>query len=160
MNTNHLPSDVNASFAQLDSSSATRLLKLGISGPKRRVDPLIERLRSTAGKAWFAGMLKRPPFAGLREPVEQLVQGRASLDEIVAFKDAGKQAVTTAPGADAELTGVAAYYLAIAAAMAHHNSLISSVNRPELDAVLLDLAEVLPSPWSELASRAALVKSI
>lgn len=160
MNTNPLPSDVNASFAQLDSSQATRLLKLGISGPKRRVDPLIDRLRSSAGKSWFAGILKRPPFADLPDAVGQLVQGRASLDEIVAFKDAAKHAVTAAQAADAELAGIAAYYIAIAAAMTHHNSLISSVNRTELDAVLLDLAEVLPSPWSELASRAALAKGI
>lgn len=160
MNTNPLPSDVNASFAQLDSSQATRLLKLGISGPKRRVDPLIDRLRSSAGKSWFAGILKRPPFADLPDAVGQFVQGRASLDQIVAFKDAAKHAVTAAQGADAELAGIAAYYIAIAAAMAHHNSLISSVNRTELDAVLLDLAEVLPSPWSELASRAALAKGI
>lgn len=157
MNSNSLP-DVNASFAQLDSSQATRLLKLGISGPKRRVDPLIDRLRSSAGKAWFAGIFKKAPFATLADPVDRLAEGRATLDEIVAFKDAAKHAVTKATGSDTELAGVAAYYMAIAAALAHHGSLISSVNRPELDAVLLDLAEVLPSPWSELASRAALVK--
>lgn len=160
MNTNPLPSDVNASFAQLDSSQATRLLKLGLTGPKRRVDPLLDRLSSTAGKSWFAAVLKRPPFAGLGSPADALAKGDASLDQLVAFKDAAKKVVTTAGGPDAELTGVAAYYLAIAAALAHHNSLISSVNRLELDAVLLDMAEVLPSPWAELVSKAALVKSV
>lgn len=159
MNSHSPQPDLNASFAKLDSSQATRLLKLGLSGPKRRVDPLLERLRSSAGKSWFAGMLKRPPFAGLGAPLAMLVEGQASLEQLVAFKDAAKQVVTTAGGADAELAGVAAYYLAIAAAITHHNSLISSVNRTELDTVLLDMAEVMPSPWSELASKAALAKT-
>lgn len=159
MSTKPFQPDLNASFAQLDSSQATRLLKLGLAGPKRRVDPLLERLSSTAGKSWFAAVLKRPPFAGLPSPVDTLARGQGSLEQLVAFKDAAKQVVTTASGPDAELTGVAAYYLSIAAALAHHNSLISSVNRPELDAVLLDMAEVLPSPWAELVSKAALVKS-
>jgi hypothetical protein len=53
---------------------------------------------------------------------------------------------------------MAAYFLAVAAALANHGALICSRTREELDPVLLDLATVLPGQWSEMLCRATMRK--
>ena len=48
------PNDPNASrFDDLQGDRATRMLRLGVVGPRRGVDDLIDRLRTPDGWAWW-----------------------------------------------------------------------------------------------------------
>lgn len=155
-----------------EAALAARLLHLGIRGPVRPVDRLVERLRARDRQAWVEGVITEVERALQPGARDLLLTGRHAegtdsagdgppppLDAIRRIKDrCKKQAARAEPGKE-PLEPMLGYFFAVAAALAHHNTLISSVTRSEIDGVLLDLACELPDPWVELLCRATLVQA-
>lgn len=144
-----------------EAALAARLLHLGIRGPVRPVDRLVERLRARDRQPWAEGVvaeIERAIQPGARDLLLSGRHGGAEdpLDLLRRIKDrCKKQAARADPGKE-PLEPMLGYFLAVGAALAHHNALISSVSRSEIDGVLLDLACELPDPWVDLLCRATL----
>jgi hypothetical protein len=134
---------------------ASTLLQLGLDGPRRPVHGLLDRLSEAGGAAWLESALSRV-CEDLGTPRELLVEGRASLEQLTTIKDRSKRLLRHADDGEASLAGVAGYFLSIAAGLRHHGALIGSRGRSELDGILLDIASVAPSPYSEMLSDATL----
>lgn len=135
---------------------ASLFLRLGMSAPRRPVDDLIDRLKKGDGASWLPVALENGPMRGMGSPVEMLVQGKATAQQCGVIKDHSKVFVRKAVDTDARVAGIAGYFLAIAAGLKHHGLLITTRERAGLRDILLDLAEALPKPYSELVSQAAL----
>jgi hypothetical protein len=140
-----------------DGPRSYRLLKLGLTQPRRPIDELIERLSRDDGATWFLGLCQRQPLNLFGLANEALPGGRASVAQLTELKETGKRMLRES-GTDSRLIGMATYFLAVAAALANHGALICSRTREELDPVLLDLATVLPGQWSEMLGRATMRK--
>jgi hypothetical protein len=147
------PSPEGSRSPALPLETATRLLRLGLSEPRRPVDDLIDRLGAADGATWLEGALERV-LGDLGSAREQLVEGRATIAQLASVKEHSQTLLRAGPDADSRLAGIAGYFLALAAALRHHGHALSSRGRDELDAVLLDLATAAPSPFSELLSGA------
>ncbi len=141
---------------RLQGSTVTKLLQLGLAGPRRPVDALIDRLNASDGATWFSVALGRHPIKQIGDPVLTLVHGRADMTALERLKDASKRLLQDAISENDRLTGLAGYFLAVAAGVEHHARNISSRPPTELHGVLLDLAAVSPAPWSDLLAGAAM----
>jgi hypothetical protein len=142
---------------------AARLLQLGIRGPVRPVDRLIERLSHADKNAWVEDSLD-DLTRSIQQPVRDLLLGPggsgggpAALDALKSMKDRCKRLAAKGKPGEEPLAPMLGYFFALASALAHHRTLVSSVPRGEIDGVLLDLACVLPDPWADLLCRATLV---
>ena len=151
------PANEPPSTPPLPLDTATELLRLGLSGPRRPVDDLVDRLSEPDGAEWLIRALEDKALGGRGSAVEQLAEGRATIDQLAEVKDRSQRLLRTGPDQDTLLAGIAGYFFALAAALLHHGRALSSRSRDELDPVLLDLATVAPSPFSEMLSDATLV---
>lgn len=140
----------------LAETTVTRLLELGIAGPRRPLDALIDRLSAADGSSWFAGTLEGAPFGGADESHRGLIDGASPLDDLESLKNEGKRLLASGMAERERLAGLSAYFLAVSAALAHHRTNISSRPPHDLSDALLDLASVLPSPWSGMVARGAM----
>lgn len=140
----------------LTFEQTTSLLRLGLSDPPRPVDELIERLRAADGASWLATTLERGPLAGVGNATDVLVEGRCTPEQLRTVKDEAR-AMSKKSDARDRLAGIAAYFLAIAAGLRHHGTLLTSRDRAAVNEVLLDLAEAAPDPFSGLLMDATLV---
>jgi hypothetical protein len=140
---------------RLDDATVRRFLELGLAGPRRPVDDLVERLERHDGESWMQAVLEKGP-PGLHGPAtDLLVSGMATLEQLVSIKEKSKGLLRRDRETDVRLAGMLSYFLAIAAALVHHGAQISGRSREELTPVLLDLASATPSPWCELLAGAA-----
>ena len=137
--------------------TATQLLRLGLTGPRRPVDDLIDRLGEPDGANWLIEALDQGVLAGLGSAVGQLAEGEATVEQLAEIKERSQSQLRTGLDRDSRLAGIAGYFLTLAAGLRHHGHALSSRSRDDLDPVLLDLATVAPSPFSELLSDATLV---
>lgn len=144
----------HASADRLGEGTITRLFQLGLSGPRRPVDALIDRLGAPDAAAWLERTMDRAPRVGELEPAGAVLGG-ADADTLSRVKNTGKKLLADAGSEDQRLTGLALYFFAVASALAHHDTVICSRTRDELHAVLLDLAAACPEPWSDLCTKAA-----
>jgi len=140
---------------RIDSAEAAELLALGLTGPYRPVDLLIDRLRARDGAAWFERTLSEPPIGEIGDAKRALLEGEASLEDLNSLKERAKSAMVEAEDLDATRRAVAAYLLAATAALAHHGRSISSRRREELYEALIDLASAAPERWAAMLRRAA-----
>lgn len=143
-------------FAPVEGSpaAASELLRTALSGPRRPVDGLIERLGRDDGAEWFDRTLRRLT-ASPDEPAALFVRGDAGLDSLIAFKEKAKGAVADGPTIEATIEASALYFIAVAAALRHHRRLITTRDRDELAEALIDLAAALAPPWRDLAIEAS-----
>lgn len=135
----------------LDRTSLTRLLSLGVKSTGGPVDELIERLEDEDGTEWFARWLESqdpPP-----EPA-RLLAGDISLQEIEGLVSRGKAALGSARSREDRIEATILYFLALASGIVHHGRVLTRTSRSELDGVLVELASALPAPWAELLERA------
>ncbi len=139
---------------------ATRLLPIAIAGPRRPIDAVIERLRQPDANKWLQSILRaaaeRMETPESTDAHALLAEGEASLEQIRALKEQSKSELRTADPDDPPAPAVFLYFIAVAAALAHHSESISSMPREEIDPILVDLADAAPEPWSELCLRAAM----
>ena len=144
---------------ELTETGVTRLLTLGLAGPARPVDELIDRLLQNDGHRWLSSVLGSWPVAAHGSSRVQLFEGRAAVDELRSIKNESKDLLKRARDRDDRLAGLLGYFFSVAAALAHHGELITSRPRAEVDPILLELAEVTPVAWSQLLSRATQARS-
>ncbi len=120
---------------------------------------LIARLGRDDGERWFQSMLRAEPFTSCGADARELVEGRMGLPQLQALKDSGKSLFAKAGcAADARIVGVGAYCFAFAAALRFHGAKIGARPREEMDLILIELATVVPEPWSSMLSQAAFVE--
>jgi hypothetical protein len=119
---------------------------------------LKQRLEQADGAAWLEACFARPPFAPLDDAGARLRDGSFSLAELRALKERAKAGFAPGQPHDARLAAIAAYFLAIAAALSHHELRITSQPLAELRTLLIDLAASVAEPWSSFLSEAAFVE--
>lgn len=168
----------------LGDLQTANLLRLGFGGQSRPIDRLIARLEADDGVHWLSAALTEIPIdvvapgtwfarsgSGLtahdvfigRGQVESLKAGDSGgsssaeqhLATLRAVKHRCKQIVSNPRNEEQMLVGTLGYFLSVAAGALHHRVQLSSRPADELDAALLDLASVLPEPWSDLMNAAA-----
>ncbi|MEQ8766796.1 MAG: hypothetical protein RL885_22980 [Planctomycetota bacterium] len=137
-----------------ESWRISRLLRLGLEKEEGPARGLIQRLSGPKGAARFRELIHRPPFD--LSVTTGLLDGSLDLPALDRLKEKDKVLFSSGDDSELRLTGMAAYFLAIAGALAHHGQNICSRPREEVDRLMLDLAEVAPEPWSELLARAAM----
>ncbi|MCA9309898.1 MAG: hypothetical protein KDA21_01760 [Phycisphaerales bacterium] len=148
------PSQVGDS---LSANAVSRLLPLGLSQPAGPVAALIERLALADGADWLAHTLAGGAFRDAGTSAAACAGGTATVAELRAVKESAKRAMGRSETHQEMLSATLAYFLSIGAALAHHNELLTSQPREQVDQALVDLADVLPDPWSGLLERAALI---
>ena len=146
----------------LTEVGVTRLLQVGLNKPRRPVNDLVDRLLEPDGAQWLSRILHTGPIATHGLPKELLCDGHATMDQLMAIKGESKELLQGSGGREARggadrAAALMGYMLAVAAALLHHGQMISSRPRSELDAVLLELADVTPGEWAGLLRRAARV---
>ncbi len=158
--TAHHEDDISAGDRpSLALSTASKLMRLGFSRPRRPVDDLIDRLRQPDAAAWMDEALRSGPIADDGAPVALLVEGTATAEDLAVIKERSKTLLHTSGTGSQRLAGVAGYFLSIAAALRHHGVLITARSRDEVDPVLLDLAEAAPAPYGDMLSAATLAET-
>ena len=140
--------ELDATENDLSAGTVTDLLRLGQDAKRRTVDELIDRLIEERDPAWFERMLEAGPPGSCGPVRKSLHDGGASLPDVIRIKN-GSKAAFHRSSPEERLSGIAGYFLAVAAARIHHGATISSRPREEVDGVLLDLASSAPAPWDE-----------
>jgi len=108
------------------------------------------------GGRWFLGIVEAGPAAAFGPPMARLLEGRVERAELIAIKEKSKRIFSdAAEGEEGRLAGLAAYFLAVAAALVHRGETISSRGGDDLETVFLDLAAAAPEPWAGLFRGAA-----
>lgn len=139
---------------------ATRLLSLGLSNDRRPIDDLIDRLDEPDGARWLERVLTARSADVNAALTPALSSPQTNLALLKAVKERGKTLVKETASGESRLEGLAIYFLALAAALVHHQRLISRQRMAEVRDVMLDLAAVAPTPWSDLLTRAAAIEPI
>ena len=138
-----------------DRDATSRLLDLCLPEERRPVDDLIDRLRAPDGASWIGAAIAT--LARDDEPVdESIVEVPRDMPRLVAIKNTGSRLAGNRVDPEVRMTGIAIYFIAVAAALVHHRELISSRDREEIDGILVDLGDAMPEPWGDLMSRAAM----
>jgi hypothetical protein len=138
----------------VETDQASRLLRVGLRGPSRPVDRLLDRLAEPDGKAWLAGVLSDGPLGLLASAVTQGDEAAITMDHLRSIKEIGKTSAIRADTRDATLRAMVGYFFSIGVALARFGTNISSRSAEELDSILMDLASVAPPDWSALFERA------
>lgn len=141
----------------LSANAVSRLLPLGLSQPAGPVAALIERLSAPDAPDWLARTLSGGAMADAGTTAAACADGRASLEDLRRVKDQAKKAMGRSETRQEMLSATLCYFLAIGAGLAHHNELLTSQSREQVDQALVDLADVLPDPWAAMLERAAMV---
>lgn len=155
------PPGDNRSYDDITQARASTLLRLGLPGPRRAADDLVDQLELPDSSRWLESVLRRPPFDDLPDAGTALLRGPTPQPALIAIKDRAKDIVKKPPTRELYLSALAAYYASIAAALVQHRTFITRQSREELESVLQELASVAPKPWNELFTNAAsLVRSV
>jgi|JI6StandDraft_1071083.scaffolds.fasta_scaffold244463_2 hypothetical protein len=157
MNNESLAIDSRHGYDDISQDQASAMLRLGLPGPRNAADDLVNHLESADGAAWMRGLFESEPFSLLKVTSAQILGARMTLESISMLKDRGKEMVKRPQTRSAYLAGLAAYYLAIAAALRDHKTVITRTPRPELNQILIELASVTQEQWKELFMQAAAV---
>jgi hypothetical protein len=142
-------------FDDLQGDRATRMLRLGVVGPRRGVDDLIDRLRTPDGWQWWETCMGELGEGSAKDAAARLVNGEADLKFITAGKERHKSTMGAGHSAPTRLASMALYYVCVSAAVVHHARLITGQNPELLSEALADLAASTPEPWSDLIGKAA-----
>jgi hypothetical protein len=147
---------ISADTTSLDSPSVQQLLRVGLSEPRRPIDSLTERLDQADGAAWLGSALERSPIGKIGDPKAVIIYGDASVDDLMMIKENSKRGYAEAQDEDQRHRVLLAYFLAVAAALVHHERLITSQPRESVNEMLTDLGGSLPGQWAAITEQAAL----
>lgn len=141
----------------LSANAVSRLLPLGLSQPAGPVVDLIERLTEPDGQDWLMHTLEHGAMRDAGSSAKACADGSATVEQLKQIKEHAKRSMGRAETRQEMLSATLAYFLIIGSAMVHHNELLTSQARDQVDQALVDLADVLPAPWAELLHQAAMV---
>lgn len=142
-----------SSQAALSPMIVGRLLRMGMRSPSRPSDKLIDRLAAADAHDWLAQALASDRIAGAK--ADTIASGAWSIVDLDALKNRSKALTLSESDPNSRLAALAGYYLAIAAAIVHHQRLISSQPKAELASLFADLGATAPEPWATLLGKAA-----
>lgn len=125
------------------------LLRLGLR-PERPIEALVERLEQDDGTSWLVEAIASH---GLTLTHDHVLSG-AALSELEALKESAKRRNSVQATLETQHQALAGYFLAAAAALAHHRTRISSATPAELHEAFLELAAVAPPAWRDLLTTA------
>ncbi len=141
---------------ELEQETLSTLLRLGLEGPRRPVDDLIDRIGRTDGVAWLERMIRHDLPASERRLIERALLRHAHLGDLHELKALAKARLAQVRTSDDRISALLSYFVAIAAGLAQFHLTITSRGTDELVPVLLDLAEVMPERLRGLFAEAAL----
>jgi hypothetical protein len=141
-------------FEDIPGERLTRMLNLGITEKRRPIDELLDRLDEDDGPDWFENFIKAGPIASEGPATELLANGTASLDQMKSINKAGRALLKSASHREDRMAALIAYFMSIAAAVVHHETLITSRERKELDPLFFDLSASVPDPWAAFLASA------
>lgn len=162
------PADTPVPPRRLDASATANSLRFLLkatsdsrtASSQLPINHLKQRLDQPDGNDWLQARLLQAPFAPLLDAGSALLNGTLSLDELRALKDRAKAGFAPQQPLDLRIASIAAYFLAIAAALAQHKVCITSQPPAELRSLLIDLAATVAEPWSSFLSSAAFVDPV
>lgn len=153
---NHLNFDPEPHDEQpLTDEQATRLLSVGVRGPRRPVDELVECLGRDAGHEWFERVIEVSMRQAVARSADDLRDGLITTEELRLAKAAAKRGIRGAVGPEEAAGATALYFCAIASALAHHGERITSRPDDDLMPALTDLAEAVPERWRDMFEQSA-----
>lgn len=144
-------------FEDLSVEQSRALFGLGSREPHPMVDFVQSRLTRPDGSTWLAATAG---IAGSWDPAQiddnPLITGDLALEDVKRMKNQGKELHHSSSDPDTHARAFLTYFLALAAARLHCAVELTRRDPEDVTVILLDLAEVLPEPWSSLASRGAM----
>jgi len=141
--------------SDLAPARAHRLLTLGLTVSSRPVDIVLDRLNEPDAASWLNATLDAAETA-LDQPLRPALRaGDGGVEALIAIKDGAKASLSGETKDGDPAAGVLLYFLAVAAAQAHHGVLISSQPKNEVAETLGELAAALPEAWSRVCDQAA-----
>jgi hypothetical protein len=143
---------------EMSPDLTSSLLRLGLSRAPRPVDDVIERLAATDASDWLYAALSTVVGDG-GDPHATFVDGEGDVKELRAIKERSKRLLSQAHNHDMRITGIAGYFISIAAGLHHHGKQIGGRSREELNPILLDLAAAAPAPYDFLLADATMVQT-
>ena len=142
--------------SRLGDTLVWQALDLALS-PPGRVACLLDTLEKP-GISWWEGVLGSAPFELLGLTADQFREGDVDIEALRRSKALAKRrAIRLRHGLWSE-GPTAVYFLSVASGLVHHQALLSSRSRLEIDPVFLDLGETLDGTWKAFFERAALTK--
>ncbi len=136
-----------------DPARLQALLDLGMRGPTRVVDRLIDQVLEAKDESWVNQFLDRMLVVVGCCRDDLLLP--TPLESLVSLKQRCRNRFEETEVSEDRVAAVTAYYLSLAAGAVHHRKKISSRSPEEVASVLADLGATLPAPWGDLAVRGA-----
>lgn len=149
-----VPPTTLGNLADFDGEQTARFLQLGLEGPKKPLDSLLERLRTINTDSYFPDLLAHGSQSSVHDLQRLLCQGGSSLEDYKALKETSVRLFREYRDLKTHLSATALYFTGIAAALAYHSRKITSQTAEELESAFLDLAATVPKPWVDLFIRA------
>lgn len=144
------------SVDSMEASAVTRLLRMGLSPPRRPVDALIARLRAKDGAMWVDRQVEVDLPEEERRILGRVLSGQAHPDDLTRLKELAKTRLSQVRTEPERVSALLAYFLAIAGALAQYGIVITSHAGPDLESALLDLAEAAPRTIQDVIAEASL----
>lgn len=138
----------------VEADQASRLLRVGLRGPARPVDRLLDRLAEEDGAKWLHGVLSDGSLDLLASATVDRGGADITLDALKSLKEIGKTSAMRADTRDATLRAMVGYFFSVGTGLAMFRENISSRSAEELDPILMDLASVSPPEWSAMFEKA------
>ncbi len=140
----------------LEQETLSTLLRMGLEGPRRPVDDLIDRIAQRDGHAWLERMIRHEIPACERRIIQRVLLRQAHLDEVHDLKAMAKERLAQVRTSQERATALLSYFIAIGGGLAQFHLSITSRGAGDLVPALLDLAEVMPEREASLFADAAL----
>lgn len=149
-------SDEPLSVDSMEASAVTRLLRMGLSPPRRPVDALIDRLRARDGAQWLDRQVQVDMPEEERRLAARILLRQAQIDDPRRLKELAKQRLAGVRTEPERVSALLAYFVAIAGALAQFGVVITSHAGTDLESALLDLAEASPRALQEVVAEASM----
>ncbi len=140
----------------LEPETLSTLLRMGLEGPRRPVDDLIDRIAQPDGHAWLDRMIRHDLPLGERRIIPRVLHRQAQLDEVHELKAMAKERLAQVRTSQDRVSALLSYFVAIAGGLAQFHLSITSRGADDLVPALLDLAEAMPDRMAGLFADAAL----
>lgn len=140
----------------LEAETLSTLLRIGLEGPRRPVDDLIDRIAQPDGNAWLDRLTRHELPLRERRIIQRVLLRQAQLDEVHELKALAKERLAQVRTSQERVSALLSYFVSIAGGLAQFRLSITRRGAGDLVPALLDLAEVMPDRMAGLFADAAL----